>query len=90
MKRLHLWVAGRVQGVFFRDSAREEAQRLGATGWIRNLPDGRVEAVAEGPEEAVDRFCGWCRQGPPDARVEHVEAEEEPARGEFEAFRVER
>jgi len=66
-------VQGRVQGVNFRSSAREEARRLGLAGFARNEPDGSVLIAVEGAEEAVERFVGWCRSGPPAARVDHVE-----------------
>lgn len=71
--RLHVFVTGRVQGVFFRDSTRAKARELAVAGWVRNLPDGRVEAVFEGPREAVDAMLRWTRRGPPAARVDHVE-----------------
>lgn len=71
-----------MQGVFYRQSARETAVRLEVAGWARNLADGRVEAVAEGAPEAVDAFVAWCRQGPPAARVEAVEACDEAPAGE--------
>ena len=74
-------VSGRVQGVFFRDSARQEAERLGISGSARNLPDGRVEIVAEGDEEAVERLIEWCRSGPSYADVTDVEVETEKPRG---------
>jgi acylphosphatase len=70
--RVSFVVAGRVQGVFYRQSAVEEARRLGLDGWVRNLPDGRVEAEAEGERAAVEAFLAWCRSGPPSARVEGV------------------
>lgn len=79
--RLHLLVRGRVQGVFFRDSARRRAAELGVAGWVRNLPDGRVECVAEGPPADVQALAAWCRQGPPAARVASVEAREETEEG---------
>ncbi len=89
-KRVHLWISGRVQGVFFRASARDEARRLGLRGWVRNLPDGRVEAVAEGSSEGVDAFVAWCHSGPPMARVDHVEVVEEPPTGREGPFAVRR
>jgi len=71
--RVHLIVAGRVQGVAFRACAADEARRLGLHGWVRNLPDGRVEAEAEGERAAVEALVTWCRRGPPAARVSGVE-----------------
>jgi acylphosphatase len=65
-------VSGRVQGVFFRDSARREARRLGVSGWVRNRPDGNVEAHAEGAPEAVAQLVRWCRSGPRHADVDDV------------------
>lgn len=85
-KRLHIWVAGRVQGVFYRASTVALAKQLALTGWVRNLPDGRVEIVAEGEEESLQKLLSWCRQGPPAAQVTAVESLEEPATGEFQRF----
>ncbi len=79
--RAHVWVDGSVQGVFFRASAAEEAERLGVTGWIRNLPDGRVEAVFEGDEASVDAAVEWCRHGPERAIVTSVVVERESVEG---------
>ncbi len=62
-------VSGRVQGVFFRDSCRSQAQRLGVRGWVRNRSDGTVEVVAEGRRDDVDQLLNWCRQGPSRAQV---------------------
>lgn len=81
MERVRLLVRGRVQGVWFRDSCREEAERLGVAGWARNLPDGSVEVVAEGGGDAVDALVAWCRAGPPQARVTDVEVRTEPPEG---------
>jgi acylphosphatase len=78
---LHCWVAGRVQGVFFRGNTQTHAYKLGLRGWVRNLPDGRVEAVFEGPAPALDRMRAWLDQGPPAAKVEGVDACEEPEEG---------
>lgn len=77
-------VSGRVQGVFFRQSAVELANRLGLDGWVRNRADGRVDGLASGAPEAVEQFRSWLRRGPPAARIERVEwapAEEEPDEG---------
>lgn len=69
---LHLLIAGRVQGVFYRASMVEQAQAAGLHGWVRNLRDGRVEALVQGPQPALDTLLAWCRQGPPAARVDEV------------------
>ena len=76
--RCRVLVSGRVQGVFFRDTCRRMAEQHGVNGWVRNLPDGRVEAVFEGPAEEVRRLVEWSRHGPRSAAVEdvHVEAEQ--------------
>lgn len=74
MTRLHVRVLGRVQGVYFRVAAQREAEQLGLRGWVRNVRDGSVEAVAEGEEAQVARFLAWCRRGPPAAAVVEVEA----------------
>ena len=81
MIRRRIVVHGHVQGVWFRDSTRREAERLGVTGWVRNTAEGTVEAVVEGPAEAVEAIVAWCRTGPPDARVTAVEVREEPPEG---------
>jgi acylphosphatase len=75
--RRHVYVSGSVQGVWFRESCRDEAQRAGVDGWVRNLADGRVEVILEGPRPAVAQVVGWCRQGPRRARVERVEVVDE-------------
>jgi acylphosphatase len=73
--RAHVFVSGRVQGVFYRATTQEQAQERGVDGWVRNLDDGRVEAVFEGPEDAVDGMVEWCHEGSSRARVDDVEAE---------------
>jgi acylphosphatase len=85
--RRRVLVAGRVQGVWFRDGCRREAESVGVAGWVRNLADGRVEAVFEGPDEAVAEMVGWCRAGPPRAVVTAVEIGDEDPVGEV-GFRV--
>ena len=80
-------VRGRVQGVWFRDSCRAEARRLGVHGWVRNLPDGRVEAAFEGEVDAVDEMTDWCRHGPPHATVTDVEIVDEQPEGDT-TFRI--
>ena len=74
-------VRGRVQGVFFRDSVRRQAQNAGLTGWVRNRPDGAVEAVFEGAADAVRRAVEFCRRGPPHAEVHDVECFDEAPEG---------
>ena len=86
--RAHVWVSGRVQMVFFRGTTRHLASERGLAGWVRNLPDGRVEAVFEGPADAVRALVDWCRQGPPAAVVEHVETRWEEPQDEPPGFRV--
>jgi len=85
--RTHVWVKGRVQGVFYRESMRREAQRLGLHGWVRNLADGRVEAVIEGDLPAVVELVDWCRRGPEGATVVGMEMHNELPQGET-GFRV--
>ncbi len=81
MARAHVFVSGKVQGVFYRDGTRQEAQRRGVGGWVRNLRDGRVEAVFEGPGEAVDAMVAWCRVGPPLSRPTYVDRKDEAEEG---------
>ena len=87
MMRVRVRVRGRVQGVFFRAEARAQAESLGLAGWIRNLPDGRVEAVFEGEDERVESMVEWGRRGPAGAEVEAVDVEREEPVGE-PGFRV--
>jgi acylphosphatase len=88
--RAHLLITGKVQGVFYRANARDEARRLGLTGWVKNLPDGRVEAVVEGQEEQVKKLIDWCHRGPPAATVRDVDVRWEDYEGEFAGFQVRR
>jgi acylphosphatase len=88
--RVRLKIEGRVQGVFFRASTMEEAIRLGLKGWVRNCPDGSVEAVAEGARRKIDDLINWCRHGPPGARVHNVALEWENFQDEFADFRIRR
>ena len=85
--RRHVVVQGQVQGVYFRDSVRRLARELGVSGWIRNRPDGAVEAALEGAPDAVERIIEWSHQGPLGARVDQVEVYEEQPSGET-GFRV--
>ena len=87
MKRVRVVVTGRVQGVFFRDACRYEAEARDVTGWVRNNRDGSVEAAFEGEPTAVDAMVAWCRHGPPRATVIDVDVAEETPRDE-DRFRV--
>ncbi|HMK93990.1 MAG TPA: acylphosphatase [Candidatus Limnocylindrales bacterium] len=86
--RAHVIVSGQVQGVFFRQSTREKSQMRGVTGWVRNLPDGRVEAVFEGEEEDVKALVDFCRKGPRGAVITNVDVAFERFSGEFQNFRI--
>ena len=88
LKRAHVLISGRVQGVFFRACTREEAQRLGLCGWVRNLADGRVEAVFEGEEKPVAQMIAWCHAGPAYALFRNVEVSMEEYTGEFDSFSI--
>ena len=85
--RARVVVTGRVQGVFFRDTCREQARRERVGGWVRNRGDGSVEAEFEGPAAAVDRLVAWCQAGPPRADVEAVEVTMVPTCGD-QRFRI--
>jgi acylphosphatase len=82
VRRVHVGITGRVQGVFFRATCARRASELGLAGWVRNAHDGSVEAVFEGPGDAVDAMIAWCREGPPGASIEDVTVREEPTTGE--------
>jgi acylphosphatase len=85
----HLFVSGRVQGVGFRASTQEEAKKIGGlVGWVKNLSDGRVEAVIQGPREKVEKLVQWCRKGPSTADVTKVERTDEPSNRELKTFEV--
>lgn len=85
---MHCIVRGRVQGVCFRMCARDEAARLGLTGWVRNRPEGSVELTAEGDAGDLARLVDWCRQGPPMACVTGLAVDDMEPTGEFAAFRI--
>ncbi len=86
--RVHVFVSGLVQGVFFRQNAKRVADSLCLRGWVRNLSDGRVEAVIEGPEEKVAEMIKWMKRGPPLARVEKIEVIREEYKGEYRDFKI--
>ncbi len=85
---MHLIIHGFVQGVFYRASTRETALRLGLKGWVRNLPDGNVEAVFEGPVDNLHKAIEWCQEGPPGATVTKIEQKWDDYSGEFTSFEV--
>jgi acylphosphatase len=88
MKRAHVFVSGLVQGVFFRASTRDKARELGLSGWVRNLHDGRVEAVFEGDDKAVGQMLQWCTHGPESAEVQSLDTDWEEPSGEFKGFNI--
>ena len=85
---MHIFVSGRVQGVFFRDHTRRWAHSLHLSGWVKNLMDGRVEVVAEGEKEEIESMISRLRKGPPMAHVGNIEIQWEDYTGEFEDFRI--
>ncbi|MFB6122359.1 MAG: acylphosphatase [Haloferacaceae archaeon] len=87
--RAHVFVSGRVQGVYYRANTRDAARERGVDGWVRNLDDGRVEAVFEGDADAVEGMVEWCHDGSPAARVEDVTVDYEEPAGES-GFRIRR
>ena len=90
MRRVHVLVSGRVQGVFFRGATHARMRSLGLSGFVRNLPDGRVEAVVEGPAERVEQALAFLRRGPPHARVDAIEVRDEPCTGGLGEFELRR
>ena len=86
--RARLFVSGVVQGVSFRASTQEQARRRGIVGWVRNLDDGRVEAVAQGSKDRMTELVAWCRKGPPAAKVEKLDVTWEEVGDEFRDFEV--
>jgi acylphosphatase len=87
-ERAHIRVSGQVQGVFFRDSTRRKAEELGLSGWVKNLPDGKVEAVFEGPSDSVRKMVRWCEEGPQQASVENLDADFEGSGEDLQGFEV--
>ena len=88
VKRVVMVVKGRVQGVFFRDSTRRKAKELGLVGTVRNLPDGTVEVIAEGPSDSLGALVHWSRSGPPGAEVTQVRTTDLESTGEFDDFTI--
>jgi len=88
MLRVKLLISGSVQGVFFRQSAKLEAEKLGIVGWVKNRDDGNVEAMVEGEKAKIAEFIKWCKNGPPFAKVEKVEVEEQKGAEGFSEFSI--
>jgi acylphosphatase len=88
MKRVRVIVRGRVQGVYFRASARDRARQLHLQGWVRNCPDGSVEILAEGAKEQLEQLVMWCHGGPPGAVVTDIDVDWQEASGEFAGFAI--
>ncbi len=86
--RLHIFVEGIVQGVFFRASTKEESCKLGLTGWVKNCPNGHVEAIFEGDKDKIEQAIEWCKKGPPGAVVRNVETVWEQATGDYDSFTI--
>ncbi|MGR3293286.1 MAG: acylphosphatase [Candidatus Scalindua sp.] len=86
--RLHIVIEGIVQGVFFRAGTKGKSCKLGLTGWVKNCPDGRVEAVFEGDIDKIDQVLEWCKKGPPGAVVRNVEIIREQATGDYDSFTI--
>lgn len=86
--RAHVFIAGKVQGVYFRANTKRKADSLSLKGWVRNLPDGRVEAVFEGEEEPIRRILDFCNHGPQDAVVEQVDLTWDKYTGELKDFKI--
>lgn len=86
--RVHIFVSGLVQGVFFRSETRAKARELGLFGWVRNLKDGRVEILAEGEKEKLEKLIGWAKTGPDSARIDGLGVEWSEYKGEFKNFEI--
>ena len=88
MVRVHIFVSGRVQGVFFRQNTQKKAKQLKLTGWVRNLPDSRVEAIFEGEKDKIEEMIVWIKRGPIFARVDNTDVIWEEFKGEFDSFEI--
>ena len=88
MKRVHIIVQGRVQGIFFRANTRDKAVQLGLTGWVRNLDSDKVEVMAEGDDDSIKQLVSYCRQGPPSAHVDDIKVEFEEPKKDLGPFSI--
>ena len=87
-QRVHLFITGKVQGVFFRQAMKVSAKKNHVSGWVKNLRDGRVEAIIEGEDLNVSNMVEWCHAGPANARVEDIDIRNEDYKGDFAKFEV--
>ncbi len=87
-KQVHVWISGIVQGVFFRAHTRQVALSLHVTGWVRNLRDGRVEIIAQGTQDALERLVEWCHHGPSMSRVDKIDVRWEDITKTFDDFEI--
>lgn len=87
-KRVHIFITGFVHGVTFRMTTKYKAKLLGLNGWVKNISDGKVEAVFEGEKEKVEEMLNWAKKGPPGAKVDRVEVKWEEYKGEFKNFEI--
>ena len=90
MIKKHVYFSGKVQGVFFRANTKEKAQEFGVKGWVKNLIDGRVEAVFEGEEKDVNKLINWCKNNQPHAKVDKIKVETKEPTGKFDEFFIKR
>lgn len=88
MRRVHLTISGRVQGVLFRANTKRQAELIGVKGWVKNLDEDKVEAIAEGNEEQIKKFIAYCKRGPDEARVNDVKIEDQEYKSEFRGFSI--
>jgi len=87
-KNVHVTISGKVQGVWFRANTKDKAEQLDISGWIRNTPDGKVEAIFEGEEENIKEMLDWCNNGPPLAKVKEVKIEEREPTNKYKKFDI--
>jgi len=85
---VHVIVSGRVQGVWFRVNTKQKAEQLGVTGWVKNTHDGRVEAIFEGEESSIKEMIEWCHRGPPQAKIDNVEIDDQMPTNGFDGFSI--
>ncbi len=88
LKKIHLLISGKVQGVFYRVNTKNKADELGLTGWVKNIPDGKVEVLAEGKERGLKEFIKWCYNGSKGAKVDKVEVEWRDYENKFDNFKI--